>query len=287
MTMNKKTILSLLLCLMLCASIFAFPAFADSTVIVIGGAVERNTSVVSYDSSAYVSSGAAVSSSGTNTVIVTGGGSAAAQTLSSSGTPSLGSVIVMPNGQVQNLPSQTVQQTQAQTQTVVQAQNSVQGQGIQTSSAQTAAASNPSVVIPTQSTTVQTKASDAAPNDLANSLLSLINETRAANGLPALRYSSALQASADTRAAESVQNFSHMRPNGTGCETAVTVDYTVTGENLIQVTSEAASAAIMVDTWMNSPTHRNNILLSSFTEMAVGIYVVNGITYVSTVFVGY
>jgi uncharacterized protein YkwD len=41
-----------------------------------------------------------------------------------------------------------------------------------------------------------------------------------------------------------------------------------------------------MDTWMNSPTHRNNILLPSFTKMAVGIYVSNGTTYVSTVFVG-
>ena len=43
----------------------------------------------------------------------------------------------------------------------------------------------------------------------------------------------------------------------------------------------------MMDTWMNSPTHRNNILLSSFTDVAVGVYVTNGTTYVSTVFVGY
>ena len=35
--MNKKTILSLLLCLALGASLFALPAFAEDTVIVIGG----------------------------------------------------------------------------------------------------------------------------------------------------------------------------------------------------------------------------------------------------------
>ena len=101
-----------------------------------------------------------------------------------------------------------------------------------------------------------------------------------------LSYSADLQASADIRAKESVQNFSHLRPDGRGCETAVTVDYTVTGENLIQVTSEFATADIMMDTWMNSPSHRHNILLQSFTKMAVGIYVSNGTTYVSTVFVG-
>ena len=121
---------------------------------------------------------------------------------------------------------------------------------------------------------------------LAADLLKQINQKRTVNGLSTLSYSADLQASADIRAKESVKNFSHLRPDGRGCETAVTVDYTVTGENLIQVTSEFATADIMMDTWMNSPTHRNNILLASFTKMAVGIYVSNGTTYVSTVFVG-
>ena len=127
----------------------------------------------------------------------------------------------------------------------------------------------------------------AAPAGLANDIVTQINAQRAANGLRALSYSDALQASADTRARESAQVFSHLRPDGSGCETAVTVDYLVTGENLIQVTSEFATASVMVETWMNSPTHRNNILLSGFSEIAVGIYVSNGITYVSTVFAGY
>ena len=183
----------------------------------------------------------------------------------------------MPDGQVQQAAAQPVQQVHTQ----AAAQHS-----IQTSSAQTAAASTPAVVTPSQNT-VSTAPSAEAPNDLAKNILAELNATRAANGLGALRYAPELQATADTRAVESVQNFSHMRPNGTGCETAVTVDYMVTGENLIQVTSEFATAAIMMDTWMNSPTHRNNILLSSFTDVAIGVYVVNGITYVSTVFVGY
>ena len=187
-----------------------------------------------------------------------------------------GSVVVMPDGQVQQIGVQPVQQ----------AQTAAAQQGIQTSSAQTAAATTPTVVTPAQNT-VSTAAASDAPNDLAKNILAELNATRAANGLSALRYAPELQAAADTRAVESVQNFSHMRPNGTGCETAVTVDYMVTGENLIQVTSEFATAPIMMDTWMNSPTHRNNILLSSFTDVAIGVYVVNGITYVSTVFVGY
>ena len=270
--MNKKTMLSLLLCLALGASLFALPAFADGTVIVIGGAVEQNAlPTATYDAagqSAVIVSG----NDGRNMVISSSNASAA-----TANTGMKSSVVVMPDGQVQQITAQPVQQ--AQTQTAAQ-------QGIQTSSAQTAAATTPTVVTPAQNTTPAASAAEAL-NDLAKNILDELNATRAANGLGALRYAPELQAAADTRAVESVQNFSHMRPNGTGCETAVTVDYMVTGENLIQVTSEFATAAIMMDTWMNSPTHRNNILLSSFTDVAIGVYVVNGITYVSTVFVGY
>ena len=284
--MNKKTIISLLLCLVLGASLFALPAFADSTVIVIGGSVGQTQSG-SIAAQSPLNSISAINSSGA--VIVSGTANAPVQTPSAADSASLGSVIVMPNGSVQKISSQPVQQTQTttQAQTVTQPQSSVPGQGVQISSAQaqTAASAAPAVVME-QSGAAQTLAAAQALDGLAAELLKQINQKRSASGLSTLSYSADLQASADIRAKESVQNFSHLRPDGRGCETAVTVDYTVTGENLIQVTSEFATADIMMDTWMNSPTHRNNILLASFTKMAVGIYVSNGTTYVSTVFVG-
>jgi len=282
-TMNKKKMVSLLVCLVVCASVFAFPAFADNTVIVIGGTVGQQAQADTIGAQSALNTVFAINSSGA--VIVSGSSNAPTSTVSSSNTTSSGSVIVMPNGSVQTLPTQTVQQAQAQT--VIQTQNSASGQGVQTSSAQaqTAAASAPVVVVE-QNSGSQTVVTGPALDGLADELLKAINQQRTANGLSTLSYSADLQAAADTRAKESVQNFSHIRPDGRGCETAVTVDYTVTGENLIQVTSEFATASIMIDTWMNSPTHRNNILLPSFTQMAVGIYVYNGITYVSTIFLG-
>ena len=284
--MNKKTMVSLLLCLVLGVSLFALPAFADSTVIVIGGPVGQTQSG-SIAAQSPLNSVSSINNSGA--VIVAGTGNAPVQTPSVADSASLGSVIVMPNGSVQKIFSQPVQQTQTttQAQTVTQPQSSVAGQGIQISSAQaqTAASAAP-VVVMEQSSAAHTQATAQALDGLAAELLKQINQKRTANGLSTLSYSADLQASADIRAKESVQNFSHLRPDGRGCETAVTVDYTVTGENLIQVTSEFATADIMMDTWMNSPTHRNNILLASFTKMAVGIYVSNGTTYVSTVFVG-
>ena len=273
--MNKKTFIALLLCLVLSASLLAFPAFADGTVVIIGSPVtqEQTQNIGAQSALNSISAG-----NGSGTVVISGTSAASSPSSFSADTAPTSAVVVMPGGTVQTVTQQPASKTQTQT--------VVQGQQIQTASAQAAAASAPVVVQGQNQNTVQAAASVQPPAGLANDILSLINEKRVANGLSAVRYSDALQASADTRAKESAQNFSHLRPNGLGCETAVTVDYTVTGENLIQVTSEFATAAIMIDTWMNSPTHRNNILLSSFTDMAVGIYVSNGTTYVSTVFVG-
>lgn len=284
--MSKKTMISLVLCLAFCASLFALPAFADSTVIVIGGPVGQTQSG-SIAAQSPLNSISGIDSSGT--VIVAGAGNAPVQSTASADTTSLASVIVMPNGSIQKISSQPVQQAQttAQAKTVTQTQSIVPEQDIQISSAQaqTTTSGVPAVVIE-QSNSAQSLTTALSLDNLAAELLKQINQKRTANGLSMLSYSADLQASADIRAKESVQNFSHLRPDGRGCETAVTVDYAVTGENLIQVTNEFATADIMVDTWMNSPSHRNNILLASFTKMAVGIYVSNGTTYVSTIFVG-
>ncbi len=284
--MSKKTMISLVLCLAFCASLFALPAFADSTVIVIGGPVGQTQSG-SIAAQSPLNSISGINSSGT--VIVAGAGNAPVQSTASADTTSLASVIVMPNGSIQKISSQPVQQAQttAQAKTVTQTQSIVPEQDIQISSAQaqTTASGVPAVVIE-QSNSAQSLTTALSLDNLAAELLKQINQKRTANGLSMLSYSADLQASADIRAKESVQNFSHLRPDGRSCETAVTVDYAVTGENLIQVTNEFATADIMVDTWMNSPSHRNNILLASFTKMAVGIYVSNGTTYVSTIFVG-
>ena len=98
--MNKKTMVSLLLCLVLGVSLFALPAFADSTVIVIGGPVgqTQSSSIVAQSP---VNSVSSINSSGA--VIVAGTGNAPVQTPSVADSASLGSVIVMPNGSVQKI----------------------------------------------------------------------------------------------------------------------------------------------------------------------------------------
>ena len=94
------------------------------------------------------------------------------------------------------------------------------------------------------------------------------------------------QAAADIRAKESATSFGHVRPDGRSCDTAIDLDYVIAGENLILVTKEYATASIMMDTWMNSDSHRANILQSEFTSMAVGVYESEGTVFVSQIFLG-
>ncbi len=127
---------------------------------------------------------------------------------------------------------------------------------------------------------------DPAPTTLAEEVVRLTNERRAAYGLSALSYSSALQEAANIRARESAQQFSHTRPDGSSCHSVVPQDYHVAGENLILVTTEFCTAELLVETWMNSETHRANILLADFTQIAVGVYRTEDTTYVSQIFLG-
>ena len=69
-------------------------------------------------------------------------------------------------------------------------------------------------------------------------------------------------------------SFSHTRPNGSSW-------YTVNskimgGENLAYGYYDANSA---VNAWMDSPTHRENILWPEFTKVAISVYAADDGTY--------
>ena len=257
--MNKtlmRTVLSLAICLAVCASLFCMPAFAaGNTLVIIGGKVEKTeaaeptSSVVVSGSSIGVSSssGSGIVSDGAATQVIVG-----SKVEDSNQKQPSSAIVVQSDGTI--IP---VNQQAAQNNTAIPAAD----------------------VLPVA-------AESAEPTGLAAELLAKVNQVRAENGVGAVKYSAALQSIADTRAKESVVSFGHTRPDGSHCSTAVTVDWNVTGENLIQVTSEYATADLMMETWMNSETHKYNILLSQFTEMAIGTTVENGTTYVSMVFVG-
>lgn len=126
-------------------------------------------------------------------------------------------------------------------------------------------------------------------DDMAFDIYELTNQERVNAGLNKLEYSDNLQTAADIRAVEIASKFSHTRPDGTDCNTAITdekEEYRVTGENIIQADNPIATARVLMNSWMDSQGHKDNILLKDYTEMAVGVYVSNGVTYAVQVFAG-
>ncbi len=118
----------------------------------------------------------------------------------------------------------------------------------------------------------------------ADQVLQLVNQERAKEGLSALTTNATLQAAAEQRAQETVQSFSHTRPNGTSFSTVLKeygISYRAAGENIAygQRTPQE-----VVNAWMNSSGHRANIMNANFGKIGIGVYQKNGVIYWSQLF---
>lgn len=116
-------------------------------------------------------------------------------------------------------------------------------------------------------------------------VFSLVNSERAKYGLSPLTYDSTLQEAADIRAVEIKSLFSHTRPNGQSCFTAldeVGYSYRKAGENIAY---GQRSAKEVMDAWMNSEGHRANIL-GDYDYIGIGVYESGGVIYWSQFFAG-
>lgn len=101
-------------------------------------------------------------------------------------------------------------------------------------------------------------------------VLKRTNRERAANGLESLTIFPALQDAAGIRAVETETQFSHTRPNGTDCFTAIKeagIQYRSAAENIAAGQTTPAQA---VNGWMNSEGHRRNILTAGFSHLGTG-----------------
>lgn len=106
-----------------------------------------------------------------------------------------------------------------------------------------------------------------ALKNMAMATFDLMNAQRAQAGLGALFWDSDLENAAAIRAFECSESFSHTRPDGSDW-------YTVNaqimhGENLAYGYNSADS---VMTAWLNSPTHKENIMYPSFTKCAIAIY---------------
>lgn len=128
-----------------------------------------------------------------------------------------------------------------------------------------------------------TQASGMSQPQLNDSITCLINEQRAAYGLSPVQSSSTLQQAAQSHSAEMVSDgyFSHTSPSGvTFIDRIEATGYMrgarswLVGENLAWGTASLSSPGALVQSWMNSPPHRENLLRAKFRE--VGVAAVRG-----------
>ncbi len=104
-------------------------------------------------------------------------------------------------------------------------------------------------------------------------VLELVNSERAKNGLGKLYMDQSLLESAMVRAAECSACFAHTRPDGTSCFTA---NAKMAAENIAAGDRQAAG---VMNTWMNSQGHRQNILTGKFNNIGIGCFEINGVCY--------
>lgn len=113
-----------------------------------------------------------------------------------------------------------------------------------------------------------------ATTEFNNQVLALTNEFRAQNGLAALKLNPELNAAADGHSEDMAQQdyFDHIGKNGSKpWDRAKVVGYEARsmGEN---IAAGYATAADVVQGWIDSPGHRANLLNSSYTELGVGYF---------------
>lgn len=103
--------------------------------------------------------------------------------------------------------------------------------------------------------------------DFAQEVLYYVNIEREKVGLKGLKLSPQLMKAAEVRAEEILQYFSHTRPDGSDCFTAVKIRYNHIGEN---IAAGQSTPQDVVEAWMDSPGHRENILDPNFGRMGLG-----------------
>ncbi|MFD9545477.1 sigma-70 family RNA polymerase sigma factor [Streptomyces sp. NPDC060022] len=116
------------------------------------------------------------------------------------------------------------------------------------------------------------KPADPPPSSAAEEVTALVNAERAKEGCAAVRSNSKLATAASRHSADMVSRdyFSHTSPDGSDPGDRITAAgyrWSTYGENIAK--GQSTPAAVM-DSWMNSPGHRANILNCAFKEIGVG-----------------
>src|SRR5262245_52384032 len=117
-------------------------------------------------------------------------------------------------------------------------------------------------------------------DDVRAAILCLHNQIRARHDLPLLRENARLRRAAlgHSRAMVGERYFEHTTPGGTTMvDRIMRARYArpnegwAVGENLAWGTGPLATARAAMQSWMNSPGHRANILRRTYRELGVGV----------------
>lgn len=127
---------------------------------------------------------------------------------------------------------------------------------------------------------------------LASQLVAGVNRVRAEAGLPALAETADLDAVALERSADMASRnyFSHVTPEGRTVFAMLAergIAYQAAGENLAWNTAdEATASSVALQSFLNSPPHRANLLNPSFTQIGIGVSSDGRRIYFTLVFIG-
>jgi uncharacterized protein YkwD len=117
-------------------------------------------------------------------------------------------------------------------------------------------------------------------DQVAQATLCLLNLERRVSSLPPLTEQSQLTQASSGYSADMVarQFFDHVSPDGKTLVDRLTavgylgsVDTWAAGENIAWGTGDLSTPRSIVQAWMNSPPHRENILDTTFREIGLGI----------------
>ena len=144
----------------------------------------------------------------------------------------------------------------------------------------------------------QTAAAPAMPtlasNRAALALLDLMNQARAAYGLPPLQLQSGVETVADVRALDMAAHgyFAHVNASGIGAQQlldAYGVPYHLLGENIARTTEPTdypldVLVPAVHQALMNSPHHRENVLETRFQHVGIAVAEIDREYYFAIVF---
>jgi uncharacterized YkwD family protein len=126
---------------------------------------------------------------------------------------------------------------------------------------------------PTQQAAPQQPVADASVPSEIQQVLDLVNQERAKAGVSPLKLSTSLDSMAKVKAEDMRDNnyFSHTSPSyGSPFDMMKKfgISFSTAGEN---IAAGQQSASDVMNSWMNSPGHRQNILNPSYTEIGIGV----------------